>query len=591
MKDFLKNVLSTVVGLIVFSVLMFILGIIGFVSILFTTSSKPEISDNSVLTINLSGMMEERKTDNIIDKVFNEVSSNSPSLEDLIVGLKKAKSDDKIKGVYIEAGAFATDSYASAQAARNALLDFKKSGKWIIAYADTYTQISYYISSVADKIYLNPQGQLDWHGLSVQRVYLKDLLAKVGVKMQVSKVGKYKSATETFTGTKMSDADKAQTKALIEEIWNNIVNEVGNSRHLSKKTLNAYADEMITWRSAKDYIKLGLIDGLLYTDQVKDVVKKRLNIDKDQLVNQVSLSDMKNISDISTEGDEVAVYYACGDIVDGELSNNIKNKSVIDAQKVTKDLEGLMNDDKVKAVVLRVNSGGGSAYASEQIWHQLTELRKKKPVVVSMGGYAASGGYYISAPANWIVAEPTTVTGSIGIFGMFPDLSSLYKDKLGLKLDEVKTNKNSTFGSVVRPFNSEELNMLQMYIDRGYMTFKSRVAQGRKMNINKVEELAQGHVYTGEDAKRIGLVDALGGLDTAIVKAAQLAHIKKYYPKSYPAPIDWSEQLFNTVNSGNYLDEELKRNLGSLYEPLMIMKSINSQSRIQAHIPYYMLIN
>ena len=417
MKDFLKNVLSTVVGLIVFSVLMFILGIIGFVSILFTTSSKPEISDNSVLTINLSGMMEERKTDNIIDKVFNEVSSNSPSLEELIVGLKKAKSDDKIKGVYIEAGAFATDSYASAQAARNALLDFKKSGKWIIAYADTYTQMSYYISSVADKIYLNPQGQLDWHGLSVQRVYLKDLLAKVGVKMQVSKVGKYKSATETFTGTKMSDADKAQTKALIEEIWNNIVNEVGNSRHLSKKTLNAYADEMITWRSAKDYIKLGLIDGLLYTDQVKDVVKKRLNIDKDQLVNQVSLSDMKNISDISTEGDEVAVYYACGDIVDGELSNNIKNKSVIDAQKVTKDLEGLMNDDKVKAVVLRVNSGGGSAYASEQIWHQLTELRKKKPVVVSMGGYAASGGYYISAPANWIVAEPTTVTGSIGIFG------------------------------------------------------------------------------------------------------------------------------------------------------------------------------
>ena len=591
MKDFLKNVLSTVVGLIVFSVLMFILGIIGFVSILFTTSSKPEISDNSVLTINLSGMMEERKTDNIIDKVFNEVSSNSPSLEELIVGLKKAKSDDKIKGVYIEAGAFATDSYASAQAARNALLDFKKSGKWIIAYADTYTQMSYYISSVADKIYLNPQGQLDWHGLSVQRVYLKDLLAKVGVKMQVSKVGKYKSATETFTGTKMSDADKAQTKALIEEIWNNIVNEVGNSRHLSKKTLNAYADEMITWRSAKDYIKLGLIDGLLYTDQVKDVVKKRLNIDKDQLVNQVSLSDMKNISDISTEGDEVAVYYACGDIVDGELSNNIKNKSVIDAQKVTKDLEGLMNDDKVKAVVLRVNSGGGSAYASEQIWHQLTELRKKNPVVVSMGGYAASGGYYISAPANWIVAEPTTVTGSIGIFGMFPDLSSLYKDKLGLKLDEVKTNKNSTFGSVVRPFNSEELNMLQMYIDRGYMTFKSRVAQGRKMNINKVEELAQGHVYTGEDAKRIGLVDALGGLDTAIVKAAQLAHIKKYYPKSYPAPIDWSEQLFNTVNSGNYLDEELKRNLGSLYEPLMIMKSFNSQSRIQANIPYYMLIN
>ncbi|WP_077197374.1 signal peptide peptidase SppA [Prevotella ihumii] len=590
MRDFFKYVLATIVGLIITGGIMLVLGIISLVGMVASTNKKADIKDNSVLVLNLSGMMEEREENNFIAKLTGQVTKNI-GLEQLVSGLKKAKNNDKIKGVYIEAGAFASNSYASMQEAREALIDFKKSGKWIVTYSDTYTQGTYYLASVADEIYLNPQGQLDWHGLTSQHYYLKNLMEKFGVKMQVSKVGTYKSATETFTGDKMSDADREQTTAYLNGIWKHIVKGVSESRKISEAKLNQYADSMITLAAATDYVKMGLVDKLLYTDQVKMAVKKRMGIAEDEHLNQVTLADINANEEDDDEGEEIAVYYAVGDIVDGVAGGMMPSKSVIDAEVVCKDIEKLMHDDDVKAVVLRINSGGGSAYASEQMWHYIMELKKVKPVVVSMGGYAASGGYYISAPANWIVAEPTTITGSIGIFGMFPDFSGFYTEKLGVKFDEVNTNKNSGFGTMARPFNADELRMLQIYIDRGYNTFKSRVAQGRKLSMAQVEALAQGHVYTGEDAMKIKLVDELGGLDAAVKKAATLAKLKAYHAKNYPVPAEWIEQLFNENPAGSYLDEQMRATLGTLYEPVMLMKNIKNQSVIQARMPYFININ
>ena len=589
MKDFFKNVFATFVGVFLFGLVTLLLGLVCIFGMILSSDETAEIKDNSVLVVDLSGVLNERSKEDVMAKFTGRVADNI-SLEDIISGLKKAKNNDKVKGVYLEAGAFAPGSYASLQEIRDALVDFKKSRKWIVAYGDSYTQSAYYLASVADKIYLNPQGMLDWHGLASQHVYLKDMLAKFGVKMQVSKVGKYKSATETFTEEKMSDADRLQTTAYLNGIWKHLTKGVSESRNVSVAKLNEYADSMITFATPGDYIKMKLIDKLLYTDQVKGEIKKRLGINADDEIQQVSLPDLSTI-DEEKKGEEIAVYYAYGDIVDAQVAGAFSNKDVIVGKDVCKDIEKLMKDDNVKAVVIRVNSGGGSAFASEQMWHQIMELKKVKPVVISMGGYAASGGYYMSAPANWIVAEPTTITGSIGIFGMFPDFSGLASEKLGIKFDEVKTNKNAAFGSTVRPYSAEELRMLQTYIDRGYVTFKNRVAQGRKLTIQQVETIAQGHVYTGEDALKIKLVDELGGLDKAIVKAAKLAKIEKYHQVSYPAPVSWIDQILGSDVQGNYLNDQLRTSLGMLYEPFSMLRTINQQSAIQARIPYYININ
>lgn len=590
MKDFLKHVLATIIGIFLFGLITIAFAFISIVGmVLSTTDDKTEVKDNSVLVVNLSGQLTERVEEDIFSQLRGEVQQGI-GLDDFIKGLKEAKDDDKIKGIYIEAGLFSSNSYASLQEARNAILDFKKSGKWVVAYGDSYTQGAYYLASAADKVWLNPQGMIDWHGLAAQRVYLKDMLGKFGIKMQVSKVGAYKSATETFTEEKMSDSDRAQTTAYLTSIWNNITKEVSNSRKVSVAKLNEYADSMITFAAPTDYIKYKMADKLLYTDQVKKEVKQLLGEEADADINQVSLADMK-IDDTNLDDEKIAIYYAYGDIVDNQIAGLFGNNHVIAGKQVCSDLEEIMNDDNIKAVVIRINSGGGSAYASEQMWHQIMELKKVKPVVVSMGGYAASGGYYMSAPANWIVAEPTTITGSIGIFGMFPDYSGLATEKLGLKFDQVVTNKNAAFGSNVRPFNPEEMRMIQAYIDRGYATFKNRVAQGRKMTIQQVENLAQGHVYTGEDALKIKLVDQLGGLDVAVAKAAQLAQINDYCTQSYPKPTSWFEQIMEMESTGNYLDEQLRAGLGNLYEPFSFLRTLNQQSAIQARLPYYININ
>lgn len=589
MKDFFKNVFATFVGLFLFVLVTLLLGFVCIFGMVLSSESTTEIKNNSVLVINLSGPLNERTEENVITKFVGK-TANETSLEDVLSGIEKAKADKNIKGIYLEAGVFVPNSYAALQEIRDALIDFKKSNKWIVAYGDSYTQGTYYLASVANDVYLNPQGMLDWHGLSTQRIYLKDMLAKFGVKVQVSKVGTYKSATEMFTGDKMSDADRQQTSAYLNGIWKYLLKGVGESRNIPIAKLNEYADSVITFANPADYLKMKLIDKLLYTDQVRNEIKKRLGIASGDDINQVSLADLKTVK-ADKNGNEIAVYYAYGDIVDAPVSGTSLSQHNIVGKDVCKDLKELMDDDDVKAVVIRVNSGGGSAFASEQMWHQIMELKKVKPVVVSMGGYAASGGYYMSVPANWIVAEPTTITGSIGIFGMFPDFSGLASEKLGIKFDEVKTNKNGTFLSPMRPLTPDEMRMLQVYIDRGYNTFKDRVAQGRKLTMQQVETIAQGHVYTGEDALKIKLVDELGGLDKAVQKAVQLAKIKDYYTKNYPAPVNLLDQIFGDYVQDNYLSEQLHSSLGMLYQPFSILRTLNQQSAIQARIPYFININ
>lgn len=589
MKNFFKQVLATVVGLIAFGAIVTFMGIISIVGMIASGDSTPEVSNNSVMVLNLSGVIDEQGQEDFLGTLTGNTMSNL-GLDNMLSAIKKAKDNDKIKGIYIEAGILQA-GYATMQEIRNALLDFKKKGTWIVAYGDTYTQGTYYIASAADKVYLNPKGMIDWHGLGAQPQFYKDLMAKFGVRYQVVKVGTYKSFTETYTEDKMSDANRTQVSAYINGTWNNICKAVSESRKISTDSLNAYADRLITFEPAENILKYKMVDGLIYADQVKDEIKKMLKIGKDKKIKQIGLSEMANIKDKKTKGDEIAVYYAYGSIVQSGAASVLSQEHSIVGPEVCKDLEDLMNDDDVKAVVVRINSGGGDAYASEQLWHQMVELKKKKPVVVSMGDYAASGAYYMSCPANWIVAQPNTLTGSIGIFAAIPDMSGLITQKLGVKFDEVKTNRNSTFGNVMaRPFNDEELSYLQAYVNRGYQLFRQRVADGRRQKTADIEKVAQGRVWLGSDALKIKLVDELGGLNQAVAKAASLAKLKEYHTKNYPAVPSWTEQLMASAGRNNYLDEQLRLTLGDLYEPFVMLRSMNEREVLQARIPFVLNI-
>ena len=590
MKDFLKNVLATITGIILLVMIMGLLSIISMVGLAASSAgSSTKVEDNSVFTLMLSGQLEERTEDNPLSMLTGQVSEGM-GLDDVLSAIRKAKDNEDIKGIYLEAGIFSSDSPASSHAIREALLDFKKAGKWIVAYADSYTQNTYYICSVADKLYLNPQGMVDWHGLAASPYFVKDLLAKFGVKYQLCKVGKYKSAPEMMTADQMSEPNREQVTAYMQGIWQVMLKDVSASRKISVDSLNAYADRFVAMADQEELVKMKLVDKLLYTDEVKGEIKKMLKLDKDDDIAQLTLSDMEGVKGQKKKGEEIAVYYAYGDIVDSEAGGMAQQGHSIVANTVCKDLEALKDDDDVKAVVLRVNSPGGSAYASEQIWHAVTQLKAKKPVVVSMGGYAASGGYYISCAANYIYSEPTTITGSIGVFGMFPDFSGLLTDKLGVKFDEVKTNKHANFGTVARPFNAEELALLDNYIGRGYELFRKRVADGRKQPVEKIEEIAQGRVWLGNDALKIKLVDGIGSLDDAVKKAAELAKLKEYHTDSYPEQASWFEQLMDKTSKGSYLDAEMREALGEYYEPLRLVKTLNRQSAIQARLPYYLTI-
>lgn len=587
MKDFIKNVLATMVGMFGFFIVMGAIGMMSIIGMIASGNAAQNVEKNSVFVLNLSGTISEQGSENPLSMFTGDNSLNS-GLNDILSSIKKAKANDDIKGIYIEAGALAAN-YATLQEIRNALADFRKSGKWIVAYGDFYTQGAYYVASVADKVYINPKGIVDWHGIGAQTMFYKDFMAKFGVKWEVVKVGTFKSATETFTEEKMSDANRLQTKTFIDGTWRNVCDAVSKSRGISVDSLNSYADSYLALQATETLVKAKMVDGMMYGDQVKDAVKKMMKLEKGDDIAQLTLNDMLNVKGGKVEGSEIAVYYAEGDIVqDPKAATMFGNNNYIASRKVCKDLEDLMNDDDVKAVVVRINSGGGDAYASEQMWHQMSELRKVKPVVVSMGDYAASGAYYMSAPASWIVAQPNTLTGSIGIFAVIPDLSGLVTTKLGVRFDEVKTNRNSTFGNLMaRPFNAEEKAMLQASVNRGYSLFRQRVAEGRRLPVESVEKIAQGRVWLATDALNIKLVDQLGGIDDAVKKAAQLAKLKDYYTSDYPATASWMDAMLNSMSSsGTYLDEQLRQTLGDFYQPFTMLRSIDKREAIQARIPY-----
>lgn len=592
MKDFIKNVGATIVGIFLFGIIIGIFGVMSLVGMVASGQATKNVKENSVLVLKLQGDLQEQAQDDVLGQLTGN-TFNSLGMDAISSAIKKAKANKDIKGIYLETGILGAD-VAQLQELRDQLVDFKKSGKWIVAYSDNYTQGCYYLATAADKVYINPEGSINWHGIGSQPMFVKDLLAKFGVKMQVIKVGKYKSATEMFTEEKMSDANREQTQRYIQSLWDNICKDVSKSRNISVAKLNDLADNGVFVANGKMLLAEKMVDGVKYADEMKAEVKKLLKLDADKKISQLSIADMATVKEEGNDGDdEIAVYYAYGDIVDSPAAGSLfSNSHAIVGNDVCKDLEELANDDDVKAVVIRINSGGGSAYASEQMWHQIDLLKKKKPVVISMGGMAASGGYYMSCNANYIFAEPTTLTGSIGIFGVIPNFSDLATNKLGLKFDEVKTNRNALFGSQARMMNEEELTFLQGAITRGYHLFRQRVADGRKMTVDQVEQIAQGHVFTGEDALKIKLVDELGGLNKAVAKAAALAKTKSYYTQGYPAPLDFFDQLLQeSTDNGSYLDGKLKTSLGTLYEPMKMVNNITTMDRIQARMPWWLNIN
>ena len=587
MKDFFKNVFATMLGLFLFGIVMSFMGLMCLIGIIASSSSTTKIEDNSVLVLKLDGSMTEQEEENMMNSLQG---ISSLSFEGTMKAIKKAKDDDKVAGIYLEAGQFGAD-LAQAEEIEKALLDFRKSGKWIIAYGENYSTLGYYLASTANKIYLNKEGMIEWSGIGGEKVYYKNLLAKVGIKFVTTKVGKYKSAVEQLTADNISDADREQTQRYLDGWWNTILATVAKNRSLNKDSLNAYADRVITLEAPENMQKYKLVDGLIYNDQIADIVRKQLGIDKEDDINKLTVDDI-NADDTPVTGEHIAVYYAYGDIVDKASPQSIfQDDRQIVGNDMCKDLEDLAKDDDVKAVVIRVNSGGGSAYASEQIWHQISELKKVKPVVVSMSGAAASGGYYLSSNANWIVADPTTITGSIGIFGLFLDRSELYTKKLGINYAEVKTNRNSVFGASGHPFTPEQLSLLQNNVNRGYMLFKKRVAEGRKMTMEQVENIAQGRVWLGQDAIKLKLVDQLGGLDDAIAKAAKLAKMDDYETASYPSPLStWEQLLGSYVGGDDLLNGKMQAYLGEFYEPFKIINDAKHMDKVQARMPYIIKI-
>ena len=583
MKDFLKFTLATVTGIVISSVVLFFISILVVFSMVSSSESETQVRKNSVMMLDLNGTLAERSQENPLDLIMKD-DYKTYGLDDILSSIKKAKENEDIKGIYIQATSLGA-GFASLEEIRNALKDFKESGKFVVAYGDAYTQGLYYLSSVADKVLLNPQGMLEWRGLAATPMFFKDLLEKVGVEMQVFKVGTYKSAVEPFISTEMSAANREQINVYLSSIWGQITSAVAESRNLSVEALNKEADRMLMFYPAEESVKNGLVDTLIYKNDVRDYLKNLAGIDKDDNMPILGIQDMINVKKNvprDKSGNVIAVYYAYGEIDGGSSASTDEG---INSEKVIKDLRKLKDNENVKAVVLRVNSPGGSAYGSEQIWYAVNQLKKEKPVIVSMGDYAASGGYYISCNADTIVAEPTTLTGSIGIFGMMPNAKGL-TEKLGVSFDVVKTNPYADFGNLTRPMNDGEKGLMQMYVNNGYELFLTRCSDGRGISMEELDKIAQGRVWTGSTAKELGLVDELGGLDKALEIAIAKAGVDAYTVMSYPKKEGFLESLMNT-NPGNYIKGRmLNSKMSDMYRQFSIIENFEKIDRIQARVPF-----
>lgn len=584
MKEFIKNTLAATLGTIIGFLLLGIFGTFLLLLLIVSGSSIPTLRPNSILKIELNGALEERYEDSPLNDLLGE-DYPTIGLEQILTSINRAAHDKNIKAIYLDAGNLSQATPAMAEEIRLALNEFKESGKPVISYGDNYSQTNYYICSVADEVILNPSGQISWQGLVSEPIFYKDLLQRIGVKMQVFRVGSYKSAVEPFTSTEMSAANREQIESYLGSIWKNMLQDVARSRHIGQDTLNRYADDFLSLAPATELVSKHLADTLLYREDVQNYLKKKLRLKQNPQI--ITPAGLENIPQSTGKKEKIAVYYAFGDIVENPSSMNF---SEIASKKVCKDLAELADDNQIKAVVIRINSGGGSAYASEQIWHSIQTLKSKKPVIISMGGMAASGGYYMACAGNEIVTLPSTLTGSIGIFGMIPDMSNLLKDKLGLNFDAVKTNRHADFGTLSRPFNPEETALMQKYIENGYQLFLKRVSEGRGLSLKQTALLAEGRVWTGTQALKNGLADRAGSLQTALERAAQKAGIGEYSVVSYPKPQKWYETLLQDQQT-DYLQSSLKSALGDYYQHIQFINKVNAMDPIQARMPYEPNIN
>ena len=590
MKEFLKFTLASIVGWFIAGIACVLIGILTVAGFMASVSSEMEttVKKNSVYVLELDGTVVERFASSPFDKYLGDTQSYI-GLDDLLASIRKAKENDNIKGIYVKAGALAC-APATMQALHDALADFKESGKFILAYGDSYQQNTYYISSVADRLIVHPQGTISWSGLRLQTMFLKGLLDKVGVEMQVFRVGTYKAAVEPFIATEMSEANREQIQAYLSEVWQQMVGDVAASRSLTAEELNRQADACMEMQPAEEYVRNGLADTLLYKDQVLDLLVQQMEVEEEDDLETLYTKDMMGVQrnvpkDMS--GNIVAVYYAFG-----EIDNNTDGayqQEGIHAESVISDLRRLRKDENVKAVVLRVNSPGGSAFASEQIWREVTLLKEKKPVVVSMGDYAASGGYYISCAADWIVAEPTTLTGSIGIFGMVPNASKLINNTLGVRIETVKTNRLSDMGDLSRPWTEEEKVLMQQMVNRGYELFTRRCADGRRLPQDSILAIAEGRVWTGIQAQRLKLVDQLGGIDAAIQEAVKRSEVDAYSVVSYPSSRNMLDRLME-VSVDRYISAHFSAPFEEYARSFSFLRQLKQADRVQARLPFDLTI-
>lgn len=579
MKEFIKYTLASFLGIILAGCFFLLLGIIATIGIIASTNSETTVQPNSVLMLDFQGSLHERVQENPLLELMGE-DYQAHGLDDILHSIQSAKNNHHIRGIYLQAGTMEIP-LASLEEIRNALINFKENGKFIVAYGDQYSQGMYYLASIADKVIVNPQGSISWHGLASQSIFYKDLLKKVGIEMQIFKVGTYKAAVEPFIATEMSDANRKQITAYLHSVWGHLLANVSASRQIPADVLNKYAEEMLDLKQAEEYIPYGLADTLLYKDGVLTYLKELAGCSPDEKLNTLSPKDLTaSYQDLPQFEPSIAVYYAFG-----EIDSNTSTDEGIHSEKVISDLRKLREDKSIKAVVLRVNSPGGSAYGSELIWREVSLLKAHKPVIVSMGDYAASGGYYISCTADCIVAQPTTLTGSIGIFGMFPNAEKLLTDKLDLHFDGVKTHSFADMGDITRPLNHAEKKAIQDLVNHGYKLFVQRCANGRSMDMEAIEKIAEGRVWTGADAKELGLVDELGGLDKALDIAAQKAGLISYNTLYLPPKDDLFTTLMKEFEHG-YIGSKILESLGNHYDYARFIRSLKQADRIQARMPF-----
>ncbi|MBS1526003.1 MAG: signal peptide peptidase SppA [Bacteroidetes bacterium] len=585
MKQFFKFVFATMVGIILTTIILVVI----VVAIIVAASGEKhvEIEPDSVLHISFNNTIPERTPNNPLANLsFLGIEGEKViGLNDILANIRRAKTDKNIRGIFLDES-YMLSGQATTEEIRNALIDFKQSGKFIIAYSEVYTQGFYYLASVADKIYINPKGIFEFRGFSSQVTFLKGTLDKLGIQAQVIRVGTYKSAVEPFILTKMSDANRAQVTSYVGSLYDHFLTGVSESRKVDKGALFNIANNL-SIQFPEDAEKYKLVDGLKYRDEVLDELKNRTGITEKSNLHSVELADYTDGSDKPEKKgnkNHIAIIYASGDIAGGDGDEN-----TIGSDRISAALRKARLDDNVKAVVLRVNSPGGSSIASDVIWREVMLTKKTKPMIVSMGDYAASGGYYISCAADSIFAEPNTITGSIGIFAIIPNMQKLFNDKLGLTFDGVKTGKYADLGDVSRPLSAEEKAILQNSVNRGYDEFTKAVADGRHKTQAYINSIGQGRVWTGEQAIKIGLVDRLGNIRDAIRSAARMAHIKTYQLDAYP------EQKSIFARFGGMNDEMkmhyLKSELGENYRYYEQIKDVTQIMRTpQARMPYDIVI-